>query len=64
LASFIFIVLSAVFSVSGKVRSDGNWMLFNPLLRSEGWLATGLFLLWIGLGIFLGKKMRETLKEK
>jgi len=57
LASFVFLVLSAVFCISIKVKVDG-WVLFNPVLGSEGMLAAGLFLLWVGLGVFLGEKMR------
>ena len=63
LAGFIFLVLSVVFCVSSKVEGDG-WVLFNPVLGSEGLLAVGLFLLWVGLGLFLGEKMREMFERK
>jgi len=59
LSGLIFVVLSAIFCVSSKVKGDG-WILFNPVLGAQGLLALVLFLLWVGLSIFLG----ETLKEK
>jgi len=63
LLGFIFVVLSIIFCVSSKVRGDGG-VLFNPVLGSEGLLALGLFLLWVGLGVFLGEKMREMFERK
>ncbi len=63
LASFVFLVLSAVFSVSRKVGND-SLIPFNPILGSETLLALGLFLLWVGLGVFLGETMRKMFERK